>query len=204
MKPRPAAHAQNAKSEAAKPPKAQGELPIGAVALSASQPVPLATLPSANAVNAHAQAAFEPSIAHNASEPRLSTAQQQTAQTSSNNQPIDRQLSGCFQTSVQRHQTVMPHSNDDSSGLQSASPTINIDQDNAGHSEKAGTGTSPSPPAPKATAQKDSTALMSMLSSGKRLHEESNDPAQYKDHTESLSDPLPKKPKLVPSQHGIL
>lgn len=205
VKPRPAAHTQHAKSEAAQPHKAQGELPIGAVALSASQAAPLATLPSANAVNAHAQAEFKPSIAQNASAPQLSTAQQQTVETSSSSQPTDRQPADFHHTSAQRHQTVVPHS-DDSSGLQSALPTVKRDQDNAGHSGKARTGTSPppSPPAPQVAAHKDSVALMSMLSSGKRLHEavcqESNDPAQHKDHTESTSDPMPKKPKLVPGQ----
>ena len=202
MKPRPVARTQHAKSEGVQPPKALGELPIGAVALTASQAAPLATLPSASAVNVHAQAVFEPPVAQSATEPELSATQQQTVQTSSSRQP--RQSAGLSQSTGKRHQTDLPH-HDDTSGLQPASPTVDVDLDNTGHLVQAEPVSLPPllPPAPRA-AQKDSAALMSMVSSGKRLHEAvsqlSRHPAQHKDRSNLIGDPLQKKPKLVPGQ----
>lgn len=206
VKPGPVVQPHHAISEAAQPPNSFGELPAGAVAMSAPQSVPLATLPSANAVNAHAQAALESLVTQKATEPQVS-ARKRTDQPNSSRQP--RQSAVLAQVDAERRQTLMPHA-DDRGGLQPALPTIEVDLDNTGHlgtlvmKAEAVTLSPPLPSGPKAAAHRDSAALMSMLSSGKRSHEaiswEGNDLAQHKEQTESLHHPLPKKPKVVPGQ----
>ena len=209
MKPRPSARTTHATygADALQPPKRLDDLPLGAVALGASQPAsqpPVTTLPSAHVMDAHARAArhaaLEAPVAQNATEPQLSATQQQTVQPNSSSKTMESAVlaqSPAF--SSERHQPVVPHQNNDS-GLPPAAVDADLDNDGPGMPANAATSSQPSP-APTAAVRKDSAVLMSMLSSGKRSHsvlsQQGNYFAELMDRTESLREPLRKKPKAV-------
>ena len=200
VKPRPSSQTSPARSGIKQPPNTLDELPLGAVALTASQPLPVTTFPFADAMDAHSHAACHsapgPLAAPSAVEPQLSAAQQQSDEPS-NVPSMSAVLAQPPASSTEVQQPLVPrlHVN---SGLQPASCTVDADLDNCNRSMPADTVASSLLPAPPAAVP--NCSAVSMLSSGKRLHsavsQENNDAAQRKDQTEVLHEALPKKPKL--------
>lgn len=196
VKPSPDSQTSPAQSGAVQLPKALDKLPPGAVALGASQPLPVTSFPSADAMDAHAQtachAASDALAECTAPEPQPSVTQQQADEP--NGRPSMSVVLAHPPASSHDDQQPPVHNN---RGLQC---TGDADLDNTVHEVLADAVASSVLPAPTAAAQNSSALLMSMLSTSKRLHSavslESTDPAQHKDQTEASHDPLPKKPKL--------
>ena len=177
---------------------------MGAVALNASQPLPVTTFPFAGAMDAHAmdahtqaacRSAPEPLTAPSAVEPQPSATRQQPDEPSTM-PSMPAVLAQPPASSFELQQPLMPllHVN---SALQPASSTVDADLDNTNCSMPADAVAVSLSPAPTAAVQNG--PAVSMLSSGKRLHsaisQESNDAAQLKDQTEASHEALSKKPK---------
>lgn len=199
MKPSPSAQSSPAQSGAVQLPKALEELPLGAVALGASQPLPVTNAPSADAMDAHAQAACHAALDTTpectAPEPQPSATQQQADEPNSGpTMSVVLTQPSASSHDEQQPLVTRPH---DNSGSQC---TADADLDNTVRVVLADAVASSLPPAPAAAAQNSPPVLMSMLSTSKRLHsavsQASTDPAQHKNQTEASHEPLPKKPKL--------
>lgn len=198
MKPSLGSKTSPAQSDAVLLPKALEELPLGAVALGASQPLPVTSFPSADAMDAHAQAACHAApdaLAEcTAPEPQPSATQQQADEPNSR-ATMSVVLARPPASSLDAQQPLVPRPQDNS-GLQSPA---DADLDNTVRVVLADAVASSAPPAPTAAAQNSSAVLMSMLSSGKRFHsavtQESTATGQHKNQTEASHEPLPKKPK---------
>lgn len=175
-------------------------LPVGAVALNASQPLPVITFPFADGMDAHTQAAchlpHEPPAAPSATETHLSATQQQPDEPRchSSGSAVLAQLPA---SSSEVQQPLMPCLGVNG-GLQPASGAVGADADNTGRTMPPDAVASSLLPAPMSAAQNSSA--VSMLSSGKRLHDAvsqaNNEAAQHKDQSEASHEALSKKPKL--------
>lgn len=200
VKPRPNLQTTSARSGANQSPKTLDELPLGAVALNASQPLPVTTFPFADAMDAHIQAArhlaHEPLAAPSATETRLSATQQQPDEPSCN-LSVSAVLAQLPASRSELQQPLVSRLGVNGD-LQPVLGTVDANADNTGRTMPPDAVASALSPAPMSAAQNSSA--VSMLSSGKRLHDAvsqaSNEAARHKDQTEASHEALSKKPKL--------